>query len=167
MFGSSSTNSTLGVLIMLDLSKPGGGQLDAEAGEVAFGALDRDRPAVFADDAEAEAEAEARPAGGPPRREERVEDLVDVLAPDADARVVNLDLDRRAARPLDGARLRAEQLLARRLRAQRVVRVAHHVDHHLPEARAVGLDGRQVLFDIGLDRDAVLPELVAEERERG
>src|SRR5687768_8927864 len=131
MFGSSSTNSTLGALVMLDLSKLRGGQLDAEAGEVPFGALDRDRPAVFADDAEAEAEAEARPARGPPRREERVEDLVDVLARDADARVVKLDLDGGAARPLDRARRRAEHLLAPRLRAQRVVRVAHHVDHHL------------------------------------
>src|SRR5687768_5079009 len=127
MLGSSSTSSTLGML-MLGLTRDRRGQLDDKARVAALDALDRNRPAVLADDAEAQAQPEARPARRPPGREERVEDLVDVFPPDADPVVEELDARPRAARALDGARRHAERLAPRALRAQRVVRVADHVD---------------------------------------
>src|SRR5919112_3389088 len=80
MLDSSSTIKTLGIHVRLRRAR---GQLYDEARELAPLALRPYRAAVLADDAEAYREAEARAARVPARREERVEDAINVFAPNA------------------------------------------------------------------------------------
>src|ERR1051325_8724538 len=166
MLDSSSTIKTLGIPVRL---RPARGQLYDESRELAPLALRPNRPAVLAHDAEAYGEAEARAARVPARSKERVEDAVEVFAADADAVVVELRADVRAPPALDASRGDAQESIAPPvppLLLQRVVGVADHVDDDLAQARAVGVDARQVFGQVGLDTDAVLVELPPEERER-
>src|SRR4029078_4501506 len=115
MLGSSSTSSTVGIKFpfigfslrkhqrekrtlqflsnVLGLQSLDRGKLDDETREFSFFAFDCNRPAEITNDTEANAQPETGPASFAARREERIEDFIQVFAFDSHAVVVKLDAD--------------------------------------------------------------------------
>ena len=113
------------------------------------------------DDADGEAEAEARALPDPFRREERVEDLPEVLGPDAGPVVLHHDRDPTVV----AGRADGENAVPSR-GLHGVDRVAEEVEEHLLKLVGVGPDLRERI-EIGHHADPAEVELGRLELERG
>jgi len=138
----------------------GGWQRDLKDRSVRAARDDRKLTAVIFDDRATDRQPHPHAVGF--GGEERLENALGVLRIDAVAGVLDRDQE---AGWLRGLSLQPQEPLTIRHRAHGVSRIGDQIHHHLAQLNRVGVNGHQALGQRCVDRDMVIFQIAAHERE--